>query len=75
MPNPTFRIELQCQDSPTPSTFFTGLSRGEAVTIFEPDNPQECPPIERNLGRVFVKTALHQYQSVDGRMAARIVRE
>jgi hypothetical protein len=73
--NPAFRIELQYQARPAPSTLYGGLTRGEAIVMFEPDDPQECPAIERHLGRVFIKTALHQYQSVDGRMSARIVRE
>ena len=72
---PTFRIELQYQSASVPSTLYAGLTRGEAVCMFEPDNYEEWPAIQRHLGRVFVKQALHQYLSVDGRMAARIVRE
>lgn len=69
-----FQINIQYEDNGEYSPYWN-LTRGEAIQMFEPENPAEVPPMTKIYGRIFEKTSIHHYRSRDGKMTATIQRE
>jgi len=73
---PTFSIRMFNPQYPDESwVFMHGLTRPEAVAMFEPDDPNGVALAEFRFGRAFVRRSLHIYRSIDGKLEARIIRE